>query len=133
MKALAPMLIWNRFWSTRLRPKLLRLPWLAPKMAATTMNIGRRMVAFTVVAEMNIDRTTLMTRKLKNTPPALFPNLSTNQRANLLATLVLTSMLARTNERMLSHITGCPSCAKASFCVVTPQRITAMITMSEVR
>ena len=44
-------------------------------MAATTMNIGRRMVAFTVVAEMNIDRTTLMTRKLKKMPEALLPKL----------------------------------------------------------
>ncbi len=91
------------------------------------------MVAFTVVAEMNMDRTTLMIRKLKNMPPALFPNLSTNHSANLFATLVLTSILARTKDRMLSHITGCPSWAKASFCVVTPQRITAMITMREVR
>ena len=79
------------------------------------MKIGRRIVAFTVVAEMKSDRTTLITRKLKNIPVALLPNLSTNQSANLFATLVFTSMLASTNERMLSHITGCPSCAKASF------------------
>ena len=91
------------------------------------------MVAFTVVADMNIDSTTLITRKLKNMPDALFPNFSTNHSANLFATLVFTSMLASTNERMFSHITGCPSCAKASFCVVTPHRITAMITISDVR
>ena len=133
MKALAPILIWKRFWSTRLRPKLFRLPWLAPKIAATTMKIGRRIVAFTVVAEMKSDRTTLIIRKLKKIPAALLPNLSTNQRANLLATRVFTSMLASTNERMFSHITGCPSCANASFCVVTPHMITPRITISEVR
>ena len=79
------------------------------------MNIGSRIVAFTVVAEMNRERTTLMIRKLKNIPDALLPNLSTNQSANLLATLVFTNMLARTKERMFSHITGCPSWANASF------------------
>ena len=64
------------------------------KITLTPMNhpIRRRIVAFTVVAEMNIDRTRLMTRKLKNMPLALFPNFSTNQRANLFATRVFTSM-----------------------------------------
>ncbi len=76
-----------------------------------TMKMGRRMAALAVVAEMNADRTTLMTRKLMKMWEAFFPNLRRNHRANRLASPVLTSMLARTNDMMLSHITGCPSCA----------------------
>ena len=94
---------------------MLRSPRLAPKIAAITMNIGRRIVAFTVVAEMNIERTRFMTRKLKKIPVVLLPNLSTNHKANRFATLVLTSMLASTKERIFNHITGCPSWANASF------------------
>ena len=75
-------------------------------MAATTIKIGKSMDALAVVAEINAERTMLMTMKLKKIPRALLPNLSTNHNANLLATLVLTSMLASTKERMLSHITG---------------------------
>ena len=55
-----------------------------------------------------------------------------SDKANLFATLVFTNMLARTKERMLSHITGCPSWANASFWVVTPQRITVSITIRDV-
>ncbi len=97
------------------------------------MKIGSRMVALAVVAEMNADSTMFMTMKLKNTPRAVFPNLSTNHSAKRLATRVLTSMLARTNESMFSHITGCPSWANASFCEVTPVRTMARVIISEVR
>ena len=91
------------------------------------------MVAFAVVAEMNADRTILMTRKLKNTPLALLPNLSTNQSANRFATLVLTSMLASTKESMFSHITGWPSWAKASFWPTTPVSTINSMISKEVR
>ena len=64
-----------------------------------------------VVAEMKAESTRLMIIKLSMIPLALRPNFNTNHRANRLATCVLTSMLARMNERMLSHMTGCPSCA----------------------
>ena len=44
------------------------------------------MAAFAVVAEMKAERTTLMMMKLKITPDAFFPNLSTNQSAKRFAT-----------------------------------------------
>ena len=80
-------------------------------MAAMTMKMGNRMAALAVVAEMNAESTRLMTMKLIMMPLAFLPNLSTNQMANRLATCVLTSMLARMNDRMLSHITGWPNWA----------------------
>ena len=75
-------------------------------MAAMTMKMGNRMAALAVVAEMKADSTRLMTMKLIMMPLAFLPNLSTNQMAKRLATWVLTSMLAKMNDRMLSHITG---------------------------
>ena len=78
-------------------------------MAQITMKIGSMMVALTVVAEMKAERTRLMRRKLHSTPLALFPNFMTNARANRLANWVLTSIDARTKDRIFSHITGCPS------------------------
>ena len=102
-------------------------------MAQTTMKIGSIIVALTVVAEMNIDSTMLIMRKLHRTPLAVLPNLITNHIAMRLANLVLTSIEARTKERIFSHITGCPSWAKASFWVVTPQRTMSRMMISEVR
>ena len=64
------------------------------------------MVAFTVVAEIKADNTKLMIKKLQSTPLALLPNLMTKAKANRLANCVLTSILAKTKERMFSHITG---------------------------
>ena len=131
---LAPMLIWNRFCNTRLRPKLFRFsPPVAPYMAATTINMGSRMAALAVVAEMKADKTRLMTIKLIITPKEFLPNRNTNQSAKRLATCVLTSMLARMNDRMFSHMTGCPNCAKAVFSVVTPVSTMDRITKREVR
>ena len=91
------------------------------------------MVALTVVAEMNSESMRLISRKLHSTPFAVFPNLMTKARARRFANLVFTSIEASTKLRMLSHITGCPSCASASFCPVTPQSTTPRITKSEVR
>ena len=75
------------------------------------MKIGSRMVALAVVAEMNTDKTILMTIKLKKIQVAFFPNFNTNHKAKRLAALVVTSILARIKERIFSHITGCPSWA----------------------
>ena len=97
------------------------------------MKIGSMMVAFTVVAEMKADRTRLITRKLHNTPLALLPNLMTNARASRLANRVFTSMDASTKLRIFSHITGWPSWARASFCVVTLNRTTPRMRMREVK
>ena len=102
-------------------------------MAHTVMKIGSMMVAFTVVAEMNADSTRLMMRKLQRTPLALLPNFITKASASLLANCVLTSMLAKTNDKILSHMTGCPSCARASFCVVTLHITMPNIINKEVR
>ena len=102
-------------------------------MAQTVMKIGSMMVAFTVVAEIKAESTKLMIRKLHKTPLAFLPNLITNASANRLANCVLTSMLASTNDRMFSHMTGCPNCASASFCVVTLQSTVPRINNKEVR
>ena len=102
-------------------------------MAQMTMKIGSMMVAFTVVAEMKAERTRLMRRKLHSTPFALFPNLMTKARASRLANCVFTNIEASTKLRMLSHITGWPSCARASFCVVTLKRTTNRMRIRDVR
>ena len=75
-------------------------------MAHTVMKMGNMMVAFTVVAEIKADNTKLMIKKLQSTPLALLPNLMTKAKANRLANCVLTSILAKTKERIFSHITG---------------------------
>ena len=102
-------------------------------MAQMTMKIGSMIVAFTVVAEMKADSTRLITRKLHSTPLALLPNLITKASASRLANCVFTSIEASTKLRMLSHITGWPSWASASFCVVTLNRTTSRMRIREVR
>ena len=102
-------------------------------MAHTTIKIGSIIVAFTVVADMNNESIILIIRKLQRTPLAVFPNLMTKLSASLLANLVFTSMLASTKLNMLSHITGCPNWASASFCVVTPNITVLRMTSNEVK
>ena len=91
------------------------------------------MVALTVVAEMKADSTRLMPRKLQRTPLALLPNLITKASARRLANCVFTSIEASTKLSMFSHITGCPSCARASFWVVTLKSTVPRISSREVR
>ena len=69
------------------------------------MNIGNKIAAFAVVAEMKAESTKLMIMKLKKTSPAFFPNFRINQSAKRLADLVFTSILASTNDKIFSHIT----------------------------
>ena len=102
-------------------------------MAQITMKMGSMMVAFTVVAEMKAESTRLMSRKLQSTPFALLPNLMTKANARRFAKRVFTSIEASTKLRMFSHITGCPSCARASFWVVTLNRTVASMRIREVR
>ena len=64
------------------------------------------MVALAVVAEINADNTILITKKLKITQKEFFPNLITNHKAKRLAACVYTNILAKTNDKILSHITG---------------------------
>ena len=97
------------------------------------MKIGSNIAALAVVAEINRDRTILITIKLRIIDEAFFPNLKMNQRANLFATPVVTSILASTNERIFSHITLCPSCAYATSSGNTPVSTNAMINIKEVR
>ena len=102
-------------------------------MAQMTMKMGSMMVAFTVVADIKALRTRLMSRKLHSTPLALRPNLITKARARRRANWVFTSMDASTKLRILSHITGWPSWARASFWVVTLNSTTPRMRMRDVR
>ena len=97
------------------------------------MNMGRSMAAFAVVAEMNADSTRLIRMKLIKIDDALFPNLMMNHSANRFATPVATSMLASTNDMMFSHMTGCPSCARASFSGSTLASMRLIMMINEVR
>ena len=57
--------------------------------------------------------------KLKIIHDEFFPNCATSYSANRLVTCVLTNILASTNDKMFSHITGCPNWAYATLSVVT--------------
>ena len=91
------------------------------------------MAAFTVVAEMKAERMTLMIKKLKKTPLAEWPKRNTNHKASRRAARVLTNIDASTKERMLSHMTGWPNCAKASFWEVTSVSTKPKMTSRAVR
>ena len=105
-KAPAPILIFNRFCKTMLRPKLFLVPECAPYIEAITMKMGSNIAAFAVVAEMNAESTRFIRMKLIKIDDALFPNLIMNHSANRFATPVATSMLASTNDIIFSHMTG---------------------------
>ncbi|OPZ53723.1 MAG: hypothetical protein BWY89_01689 [Bacteroidetes bacterium ADurb.BinA012] len=98
-----------------------------------TMNMGSSMAAFAVVAEMNAESTRLIRMKLIKIDDAFFPNLIMNHSANRFATPVATNMLASTNDMIFSHMTGCPSCARASFSGTTLVRMRLIIMIREVR
>src|SRR6056297_1458423 len=102
-------------------------------MAAITMKIGSVIAALAVVAEINADSTTLMKMKLRKTFDALVPNLRMNQSVKRLASPVLTSIEARMNDMMFSHMIGCPSWAKDCRSVSTPVNGSKMMTISAVR
>ena len=76
-----------------------------------TMKSGRRSAALAVVAETNAESTTLRTMNTMKTAEAVWPKRRISHRAIRLASPVATSMLARTNDMMFSHITGWPSSA----------------------
>jgi uncharacterized protein (DUF2225 family) len=84
------------------------------------------------VAEINADKTTLITIKLINIEEAFFPNFTINHSANLFAIPVVTNMLAKINDIIFSHITLCPNCAYASFSGNTPVKTMAIIKISDV-